>query len=127
MDPCKYALALMDAIFTDVEMSTCCFSAGKRSTKPELPRHKIKLLEGMFLKTIMTLPYSLQSTVELIMHLYLTSTLVFTTIFQSVDCIDQKYGSGTTVKHEQDIKRKCNQKCLDVCSKRKKRAQAPEN
>jgi hypothetical protein len=31
-DPPKYALALMDAIFTDEEMGTCCFSAGKRST-----------------------------------------------------------------------------------------------
>jgi hypothetical protein len=43
----KYALALMDAIFEDEEMSTCCFAAGKRSTKPQLPEAKIKLLEGM--------------------------------------------------------------------------------
>ena len=33
----KYALALMDAIFTDEEMGSCCFSAGKRSQKKPLP------------------------------------------------------------------------------------------
>ena len=45
-DPPKYALALMDAIFTDEEMGTCCFSAGKRSTKQPLPEEKIRLIEG---------------------------------------------------------------------------------
>ena len=46
-DPAKYALALMDAIFSDEEMGTCCFVATKRSTKPPLSVEKVKLIEGM--------------------------------------------------------------------------------
>ena len=45
-DPPKYALALMDAIFTDEEMGSCCFSAGKRSTEEPLPGDGVKLIKG---------------------------------------------------------------------------------
>lgn len=40
------------SIFTDEEMAACCFSAGKRATKPQLPHEKIKLLEGMFYRVL---------------------------------------------------------------------------
>ena len=48
MDVPKYALALMDAIFSDDEMATCCFSRGKKTTKSQLPRDKVQLLEGKY-------------------------------------------------------------------------------
>ena len=49
MNPSKYALSLMDAIFSDDEMCVSCFSCGKRGTKPELPQEKVKLIEGIII------------------------------------------------------------------------------
>lgn len=46
MNAVKYALALMDALFSDEEMATKCFSCGKRGTKEQLPQDKIKLIQG---------------------------------------------------------------------------------
>lgn len=46
VDPEKYALSLMDALFGDEEMANCCFSESKKSTKPPLPREKTSLIEG---------------------------------------------------------------------------------
>ncbi len=48
MNAQKYALSLMDAIFSDEEMSKSCFSCGKRGTKPQLPQEKVKLIEGNY-------------------------------------------------------------------------------
>ena len=45
--PHKYVLSLMDALFSDEEMSEKCFIASKRSSKLPLPRDKIKLIEGI--------------------------------------------------------------------------------
>ncbi len=45
LNPTKYTLALMDALFSDEEMGSSCFSS-KRGTKPQLPQAKIKLIEG---------------------------------------------------------------------------------
>ena len=41
----KYALALMDALFSDEEM---CFTCTSRSHKTPLPMDQVKLIEGMF-------------------------------------------------------------------------------
>eukprot|EP00731_Ephydatia_muelleri_P018536 Em0011g576a len=44
----KYALILMDALFTETEMSTCCFQKAERgasSSKTPLPPGRVKLLE----------------------------------------------------------------------------------
>lgn len=46
-EPHKYALMLLDALFTDEEMASSCYAASKRSEKPELDRTRIRLLEGM--------------------------------------------------------------------------------
>ena len=46
VNPQKYALALMDALFTE-EMSESCFKESKRSTKPPLDKERVKLLEGI--------------------------------------------------------------------------------
>lgn len=46
MNPVKYALSLMDALFSDDELGSKCFSCGKRATKPQLSLEKIKLIEG---------------------------------------------------------------------------------
>ena len=47
VNPQKYALALMDALFTEEEMSESCFKESKRSTKPPLDKERVKLLEGI--------------------------------------------------------------------------------
>uniref|UniRef100_A0A1X7TPD4 Uncharacterized protein n=1 Tax=Amphimedon queenslandica TaxID=400682 RepID=A0A1X7TPD4_AMPQE len=39
-DPAKYALALMDAIFSNAEMANCCSKASKRTTRPGLDSEK---------------------------------------------------------------------------------------
>ena len=51
IDYLKYALSLMDTLFTDSEMSGSCFSLPKRvkrgkPPKPQLSLEKIKLIEG---------------------------------------------------------------------------------
>ncbi len=45
--PEKMALHLMDALFTDEKMGTCCFVASSRSKKPALSHEKVALMEGM--------------------------------------------------------------------------------
>ena len=45
----KYALVLMDALFTEEDMSTSCFyqsARGTASDKPQLEPSKVKLIEG---------------------------------------------------------------------------------
>ena len=44
-DPDKYALVLMDALFTDNQMATSCLTATKRS-KNALPADRVELLES---------------------------------------------------------------------------------
>ena len=44
--PDKYALALMDALFDNEEMSNSCFGNTK-SSKPALPKEKSDLIKGM--------------------------------------------------------------------------------
>ena len=46
LNPIKYCLALMDALFTDDEMATHCFSSGSSSTKNPLPQEKVDLIKG---------------------------------------------------------------------------------
>ena len=46
--PEKMALHLMDALFTDQEMGTCCFVGSSRSKKPALPQEKVSLIEGVY-------------------------------------------------------------------------------
>ena len=42
----KYALLLMDALFTDEEMASSCYIETQRSKKSPLPKEKISLLES---------------------------------------------------------------------------------
>ena len=49
VNPEKYALALMDALFSDEDMGGSCYAVSKRSTKPPLEQSKIQLLEGNML------------------------------------------------------------------------------
>ena len=42
------ALHLMDALFTDQDMGTCCFVASSRSKKPALCHEKVSLIEGVY-------------------------------------------------------------------------------
>ena len=45
-DPEKYALVLMDALFTDNEMAASCYTETKRSKKDPLPADRVELLES---------------------------------------------------------------------------------
>lgn len=47
MNPTKYALALMDALFTDEEMGSSIYAASIHSKNPGLDGKKIGLLEGL--------------------------------------------------------------------------------
>ena len=53
---------------------------------------------------------------------YATCNIIFCSLFflPSLECVDRKYGKGTMVKYENDIKKKANQKCIDVLHKRMK-------
>ena len=42
----------MDALFTDQEMSQCCYAQSKRSVKPPLPAEKVQLLESQWLELL---------------------------------------------------------------------------
>ena len=42
----KYALSLMDILFTKEEMASSCFYATGRSKKEALPQEKVQLVEG---------------------------------------------------------------------------------
>lgn len=44
--PSKYALQLMDILFTDEEMSSSIYEVSKRSSKPGLDAEKVQYLEG---------------------------------------------------------------------------------
>ncbi len=46
VDPGKYALQLMDVLFSETEMAKSCYQSSKRTTKPALDSAKINLLEG---------------------------------------------------------------------------------
>ncbi len=50
INPVKYALSLMDALFSDEEMGAKCFSGTSRSNKEALPKEKVKLIEGLLNK-----------------------------------------------------------------------------
>ena len=47
-DPGKYALNLMNALFTDEEMGSSCYKKGlgSKSEKPQLSPKRVKLMEG---------------------------------------------------------------------------------
>ena len=47
VEPMKYALHLMDVLFTEEEMAESCYTSSSRSTKPGLDQNKIALLEGI--------------------------------------------------------------------------------
>ena len=49
MNPEKYALALLSALFSDEELATSCYAETSRSKKPALPQEKIQILEGIIL------------------------------------------------------------------------------
>ena len=44
-DPPKYALALMDAVFTDEEMGTCCFLLGSDPLSNPSQKKRLNLLK----------------------------------------------------------------------------------
>ena len=69
-NPGKYALALLDALFSNEEQSTCCYKASTKtnsssvSQKPPLSPNRVKLLEG-------TILFILKHVISLMFHLIL--------------------------------------------------------
>ncbi len=47
VDPAKYALQLMDVIFTEAEMATSSYISSNRTAKPGLDVTRVALLEGI--------------------------------------------------------------------------------
>ncbi len=43
--PDKYALALLDALFSKDELASSCYATTKRSKKPPLPSEKLSFLK----------------------------------------------------------------------------------
>lgn len=103
VNPEKYALTLMDAIFDDQEMGNCCFSRGNRAKKPALPASKVKLIEGILNNLIGC-------------HYFIATCPPCTP-----ECIDKKFGKRSYIKNMVAIVRKCNQKCLDANRRAKNR------
>lgn len=48
----KYALNLMDVLFTEDELATRCYEVSKRTTKPGLDPKRVQLLEGKEIKPV---------------------------------------------------------------------------
>lgn len=46
VEPNKYALQVMDALFSDEEMASSCYITSKRTNKPGLDIERVTLLEG---------------------------------------------------------------------------------
>ncbi len=85
----KYALSLMDALFSDEEMGAKCFSGTSRSNKEALHKEKVKLIEGL-LNTKLGIKYAM---------------IILFSFF--LDCIDKKFGCGTFVQNSSNIYRRC--------------------
>ncbi len=47
VNPTKYALQLMDILFSDFEMSSSCYVMSSWSSKPGLDSNKVTLMEGL--------------------------------------------------------------------------------
>ena len=109
-DPNKYALALLEALFTDEELGRSCYAKTSRSTKPPLPAEKIALLKA-----------------SVAIVWYIGNVLIIIS-FSVTECVEHKFGKGTMKVYASSILKKCNQKCLDRGNpnKRIKREQVKE-
>ena len=88
----KYSLQLMDALFSEEELSSSCYQQagrGTQSDKPPLSPRRVKCMEGAYIFSWLVL-----------------STNTFT------DCIKKKFGKEFETKHVEKRK-KCNQKCQE--------------
>ncbi len=92
VDEEKYALHLMDVLFTEEEMAQSCYISSQRSKKKGLDPKRVELLEG---DTIVTYVYN--------NYMYL--------FFE--DCVKKVFGTKEFQNHANAIRRKCTQKCID--------------
>ncbi len=88
----------MDYVFSQQEMKTCCFIKSSKSKKPGLPQEKIRILQGKFNSKQKLNIYNL------IIH---------------TEYVERRFGNGAWGKSLSEIKRKCNQKCIDKSNKSK--------
>ena len=108
VEPDKYALSLMDVLFTEAEMASCCYD-NKKSSKPGLPPTKVQLLEGMCWNWICFGVH----------NAYSWSILII------AECVARKFGRSVMEQSSLVIRKKCNQKCIDRANK-SKQAQKPQ-
>lgn len=83
----------MDVLFTDEEMAHSCYVVSSKSTKPPLNQKKVQLIDGK-----LTLMYR---------------TTIWITIYMHIECIDRVLGAGQARANGQEVRKKCNQKCID--------------
>ena len=87
----KYAVQLMDIIFTDEEMASSIYEESSKSKKPRLDRKRVAFLED-----------KITCLCQLITHV-----LHYNRLHQ------KKFGEGTFQEQSSAIKKKCTQKCID--------------
>ena len=104
--PTKYATTLLNALFTEEELATRCYEENSRTTKPGLNIQRVQLLEGMCM----------------MLCLWIDQSLLCDFITESVK---RKFGAETYFARAKELKKKCNQRCLERASKRRKLS-APE-
>ena len=97
MDIFKYALLLMDALFNDHEMSTCCYQQAERGAANAKSPRRVKLLEGKIK--------------------YRYAHIQNQTYIMCTDCIVEKFGQQAYTEHGTQIRDKCNHKCRDKAKK----------
>ena len=106
VDSSKYALQLMDILFTDQEMASSCYVAcTKKTKKPGLDPVRVTLLEGNFY-------HSYQATCTVTHFISINNDFVY---FLFIDCVKAKfkYDDSSFQAHAGIIRRKGTQKCLD--------------
>ena len=91
----KYALGLLDALYTEDELKQSSFvPVGKSTTsvKPPLSPERMKLFEGMR---------------------YITHECVLNFANHFIDCLKQKFSASELKENVEAIRQSCTQKCRD--------------
>ena len=101
--PTKYATTLLNALFTEEEVAIKCYEENSRTTKPGLDVKRVQLWK-----------------VCDVMHRPIVIYLFY--IVHITDCVKR---AETYFARAKEPKKKCNQRCLERASKRRKLS-APE-
>ena len=118
-DPSKYAIQLMDILFTDQEMASSCYVAStKKTKKPGLDPVRVTLLEGNCYhsyQAICTVTHFISNNNDFVYFLF-------------IDCVKAKFkcDDSSFQAHADVIRQKGTQKCLDKAQLLKKKSSTKE-